>query len=124
MHGRELLIEQDTPEGDDGTPRGTEYEAVRTSRYKLVRYWDDQVELYDLRRDPYELQNLRSDPAYDEIRQALSERLDRLRRCAGETCRRKPAAELKLPDRPSPQGTAEVPHGRRLRRQGPPLRRR
>jgi N-acetylglucosamine-6-sulfatase len=98
MHGRELLIEQDTPERENGNPRGTEYEAVRTSRWKYVRYWDGKVELYDLRRDPHELQNLRSDRAYVDVKRALAQRLDKLRRCAGETCRKKPALELRLPD--------------------------
>ena len=97
MHGRELLIEQDTPEAEDGEPRGTEYAAVRTSRWKFVRYWDGQVELYDLRHDPYELDNLRADPAYDEVQQALAARLEKLRTCAGRSCRKKPALTMKLP---------------------------
>jgi arylsulfatase A-like enzyme len=98
LHGRELLIEQDAPTKPDGNPRGTEYQAVRTSRYKLVRHWDGQVELYDLRHDPYELENLRSDPAFDAVQRTLVERLDRIGDCAGETCRRKPALKLVLPD--------------------------
>ncbi len=98
MHGRELLIEQDTPEGEDGEPVGAEYEAVRTNRWKYVQYWDGEVELYDLRHDPYELRSLQADPAYDEVERALAERLEKLRRCAGETCRRRPALELRLPD--------------------------
>ena len=105
MHGRELLIEQDTPEGEDGEPIGAEYEAVRTNRWKYVRYWDGEIELYDLRHDPYELQGLQADPAYDEVEQALAERLDKLRRCAGETCRRRPALELRLPDPVRKDGT-------------------
>jgi arylsulfatase A-like enzyme len=96
-HGRELLIEQDAPTKPDGNPRGTEYQAVRTSHYQLVRYWDGQIELYDLETDPYELQNLRSDPAYDEVQRALVERLDRIGDCAGRTCRKRPALELVLP---------------------------
>ena len=97
LHGRELLIEQDAPTKPNGNPRGTEYQAVRTSRYKFVRYWDNQVELYDIRRDPYELENLRADPAYDEVRQALATRLEKLGDCAGKSCRTKPALRLKLP---------------------------
>jgi arylsulfatase A-like enzyme len=98
LHGRELLIEQDAPTKPNGNPRGTEYQAVRTSRYKFVRYWDNQVELYDIRRDPYELENLRADPAYDEVRQALAQRLEKLGDCAGKSCRTKPALRLKLPE--------------------------
>ncbi|MEZ5156654.1 MAG: sulfatase [Solirubrobacterales bacterium] len=98
LHGREVLIEQDTPELDNGNPRGTEYQAVRTNRYKFVRYWDDQVELYDLRHDPYELDNLRRDPDYGAVKRALSERLERIGDCAGKSCRTKPAMKLKLSD--------------------------
>ncbi|KAA0274158.1 MAG: DUF4976 domain-containing protein [Acidobacteria bacterium] len=110
-HGRELLIEQDAPTKPDGNPRGTEYQAVRTSRYKLVRYWDGQVELYDLGADPYELENLRSDPAYDDIQRALLDRLDKIDECAGSDCRRKPALKLILPDRVRK-------HGKRCRTAG------
>jgi len=111
MHGREILIEQDTPEKANGNPRGTEYQAVRTSRYKFVRYWDDQVELYDLRRDPFELENLRRDSDYDEVRRALSKRLEKLGDCAGKSCRGRPALQLRLPP-------AERHGGRRCRRAG------
>ena len=62
MHGRELLIEQDPPNRPSGRPRGTEYEAIRTDRYKFVRYWNDEIELYDLVADPYELDNLAPRP--------------------------------------------------------------
>jgi hypothetical protein len=111
MHGRELLIEQDAPTKPNGDPRGTEYQAVRTSKYKLARHWDGQVELYDLEADPYELQNLRSDPAYNKVQRALTKRLDKLGDCAGSTCRRKPALKLVLPDRVRK-------HGERCRRAG------
>lgn len=98
MHGREILIEQDTPEKANGNPRGTEYQAIRTNRYKFVRYWDDQVELYDLLADPYELDNLKNDPAYEEVRRVLSKRLAKLGDCAGKSCRTKPAMKLRLPE--------------------------
>jgi len=97
MHGRELLIEQDSPEGEDGEPRGAEYEAVRTNRWKYVRYWNGEVELYDLRHDPGELRSLHADPAYDEVEAALARRLARLRDCAGDSCRKQPALQLRLP---------------------------
>ncbi|MFN8111744.1 MAG: sulfatase [Solirubrobacterales bacterium] len=98
MHGREILIEQDPPNLAGGRPRGTEYKAIRTDRYKFVRYWNDEVELYDLIADPYELDNLARDPAYSEVRQALNKRLVKLGDCAGKTCRTKPAMKLQLPD--------------------------
>jgi arylsulfatase A-like enzyme len=98
MHGREILIEQDPPNLPSGRPRGTEYEAVRTDRYKFVHYWNDEVELYDLLADPYELDNLARDPAYSEVRAALSKRLGKLADCAGKSCRTRPAMKLELPD--------------------------
>ncbi len=103
MHGRELLIEQDTPQKPNGNPRGTEYQAIRTARYKFVRYWDDQLELYDLRRDPYELENLKGDPAYGKVKHALSKRLEKLGECSGGSCREKPAMKLRLPKAEKPK---------------------
>ena len=98
MHGREVLIEQDPPNLPSGRPRGTEYEAIRTDRYKFVRYWNNEIELYDLAADPYELDNLARDPAFEEVQRALSARLEKLAVCAGKTCRTKPAMKLELPD--------------------------
>ena len=75
FHGRELLLEQESRDGDDGEPRGTEYAAIRTNRYKLVDNATGEIELYDLRSDPYELDNLHGDPAYAEAEAALGARL-------------------------------------------------
>jgi arylsulfatase A-like enzyme len=97
MHGREILIEQDPPNLPSGRPRGTEYKAIRTDRYKFVRYWNDEVELYDLTADPYELDNLARDPAYSDVQSALSKRLEKLSDCAGKSCRTSPAMRLELP---------------------------
>jgi N-acetylglucosamine-6-sulfatase len=44
------------------------------------------VELYDLRRDPYELTNRVRDPRYAAIRRALADRLDGLAACSGPGC--------------------------------------
>ena len=51
-HGRELLLEQESRDGDDGEPRGTEYAAIRTNRYKLVDNATGEIELYDLAERP------------------------------------------------------------------------
>ncbi len=49
--------------------------AIRSDGYKYVTYRDDPVEqLFDVRRDPYELSNLASDPAFQSI---LQEHRDR-----------------------------------------------
>ena len=40
---------------------------IRTSRWKYNYYPEGFAELYDLRNDPHEMQNLASDPAYGEV---------------------------------------------------------
>ena len=59
---------------------GMSYKAVRTERRKLVRWIhkDGMDELYDLERDPYEITNLISDPAYARERTELGATLRRL----------------------------------------------
>lgn len=57
------------------------YDAVRTERYKYVRFRElaGMDELYDLDLDPYELQNLMGSPRGDDLRAELTRELDRLR---------------------------------------------
>jgi hypothetical protein len=47
-------------------------------------------ELYDLNRDPFELESRHEDPAYAGVRNKLAGRLDALRTCAGASCRARP----------------------------------
>ena len=61
---------------------------LRTDRYKYVEYVWGPVELYDLRRDPDELDNLAGSPALRGVQRGLARRLARLRSCAGAGCRR------------------------------------
>jgi arylsulfatase A-like enzyme len=74
-HGRQLLIEQ---------PR---LAAIRTHRYIYAQYKTGERELYDLRRDPFELHSRHKDPGYASIEAELAARLDRLKNCAGAGCR-------------------------------------
>ncbi|MCI0339142.1 MAG: sulfatase, partial [Acidobacteria bacterium] len=54
---------------------------VRTDRYKLIYFNKlDQWELFDLRRDPHEMKNVYSDPAYAAIVRRLKTELDRLKK--------------------------------------------
>jgi N-acetylglucosamine-6-sulfatase len=80
---RELLIERG-PHADRPKHR---FFAVRTPRFLYVEYVNGQKELYDLARDPYELNSLYADPAYAQWRRVLARRLARLRSCAGAACR-------------------------------------
>lgn len=60
---------------------------VRTERYKLLEYYEQQPtewELYDLLEDPHELHNLYGDPRYREIAGRLTRRLNELRAETGE----------------------------------------
>ena len=64
------------------------FAGVRTARFKYVKWVWGATELYDLRRDPDETQNLAREPAMAAVRARLARRLERLRGCAGAGCRR------------------------------------
>ncbi len=111
-HGRELLIEQYSPDGEDGEPTGTEYQAIRTTRYVYVQNATGETELYDLEADPFQLQNEQANPVYAEARAALAQRLAALVSCRGKSCRTKPAMRLKLPGPARVDGrTCTLPQG-------------
>ena len=88
--GRELVIESNR------------YEAVRTERYIYAEHERGPDvgarELYDLRLDPFELDNRVRDPAYSAVRKALAKRLRKLNRCRGSECRTKPRVRLRIDD--------------------------
>nr|WP_223167161.1 sulfatase/phosphatase domain-containing protein [Nonomuraea sp. SYSU D8015] len=63
------------------------YVGLRTPRWKYVERSTGELELYDLQSDPHELTSVHADPRYDATRQALADRLARLRTCAGADCR-------------------------------------
>ncbi|MDE7356036.1 MAG: sulfatase [Rikenellaceae bacterium] len=55
---------------------------VRSERYKLIHFYGDDIdewELYDLKTDPTEMQNVYDNPRYKVIREALHAELERLR---------------------------------------------
>jgi len=63
------------------------YYAVRAARFKYVRWSFGESELYDLKRDPHELENLAGDPAYADVVARLEARASELQECAGSSCR-------------------------------------
>jgi N-acetylglucosamine-6-sulfatase len=69
--------------------RNMGYRAVRTERYKYVRYLElpGMDELYDLAQDPYEMENLMGSPRQAELLPALQAELDRLRQDTGDESR-------------------------------------
>jgi N-acetylglucosamine-6-sulfatase len=64
------------------------YAAVRSpDGFVYVAYDDGSTELYDLDRDPFQLQNVAGTDEYAAVEERLAERLEALRDCAGESCR-------------------------------------
>ncbi len=63
------------------------YGAARTETHKYVEYGNGEEELYDLKADPYELENIHetADPALVED---LKARLEVLKDCSGDGCRK------------------------------------
>ena len=80
---------------------------IRTREYKLIFFYGMPLdaggatayqtpaggELYDLRTDPFELQNVYNDPSYREVRRTLKARLRGLRSEIGEDDSQYPALE-------------------------------
>lgn len=67
-----------------------EYRALRSKRYLYTEYrypnGSEELELYDLRRDPFELDNIAAS-ADDALLEAFSERLLELESCKAAACR-------------------------------------
>lgn len=86
---RSLLIES-KPEGT--VAERPAFRAIRTERWSYISYANDRYasekedELYDLRRDPYQLQSLDA-TADPRLLRELRLRLRELARCEGEECR-------------------------------------
>jgi len=55
----------------------TPHNGVRTNRHKLIHFYDvvDAWELYDLDKDPHEMNNLYEDPAYEQKSKELTDKL-------------------------------------------------
>lgn len=60
---------------------------ITTDKYKLIHfYYDiDDWELYDLEKDPHEMQNVYNDPAYADIQEELHQKLEDLREKFGDS---------------------------------------
>ena len=60
------------------TTRQGRHHSIRTETWRYIRYGDGTEELYNHGTDPMEWTNLASEPAHDETKRRLSERLDRM----------------------------------------------
>src|SRR5690606_17378406 len=60
---------------------------ISTDRYKLMHfYYDiDEWEMYDLEKDPGEMNNVYDDPAYTEVKTVMHQKLDSLRNHYGDS---------------------------------------
>lgn len=72
--GRAIVIETESRVG------------LRTRRYFYLEHRKGERELYDMRRDPFQLENVAGDPAYGTVISSLAEALAALRECAGREC--------------------------------------
>lgn len=64
------------------------YHGVETQRFRYTEYdKTGEFELYDLKKDPYELANKAGKKAYAKVQQRLAAKLAELRACAGADCR-------------------------------------
>ena len=79
---RDILLEGPTRRGV------LRYVGLRTARHVYVEHADGQLELYDLVRDPYQLDNLAARPEAVILRARLAYRLAALRSCDGAACAR------------------------------------
>jgi arylsulfatase A-like enzyme len=94
--GRDILLETTT------------YAAIRTPRYVFVQHANGEQELYDLARDPHQLQSLHAsaEPRAVALKNDLVARLARLRACAGDACRRGPDLRIRARYRSGPGNCA------------------
>lgn len=70
----------------DNTSSGWLYRGVRTDRYTLLVWRNGDVELYDRRRDPYEMDSVAGRPSYAGVRARLEQQLKTLENCKGTAC--------------------------------------
>ncbi len=69
-------------------PRGlATYKSIRTRRYRFDLQDDGQAGLYDLKRDPWEMDSVDGDPRYARIQAILGSKLEALTKCSGRDCR-------------------------------------
>jgi N-acetylglucosamine-6-sulfatase len=80
------------------------YLGVRLGPYKYVEYETGDRELYDLAKDPYELNNRVRDPRFDRVQAFLKRQINRLEGCVGKECRftTGPLPKPGVPAKPGP----------------------
>jgi arylsulfatase A-like enzyme len=97
LDGESFLEDAEDPTRQNGRAQLIEsarerYTGVRTPGFVYAEYYgggayaDGDVEMYDLAKDPDELENVADDPAYADEREQLIALHERLRECKGGGC--------------------------------------
>ncbi|HEX5910865.1 MAG TPA: hypothetical protein VFY44_10245, partial [Thermoleophilaceae bacterium] len=77
--GRELVIENGR-----GLKTQSQYRGLRNDRYVYIRHdKTGERELYDIKRDPRQLENLAKDERFRRVRILMDRRVRKLSRCRG-----------------------------------------
>src|SRR5262249_5530338 len=63
-----------------------DYSGIRLGPYKYIAWPDGEKELYDINRDPYELNSIVNVPNFFPIRNFLHREMLRLTECSGRSC--------------------------------------
>ncbi len=82
--GRDLLLES------------VHFLGIRTQRYVYIAHYRRAWELYDLQKDPYQLNSRHRDPALRELRLELEKRVNDLGTCSGASCLSDPLLHVRL----------------------------
>jgi len=77
---RDSLLLEHWPTEEGVGSKIPEFYAVRNADWKYVEYSTGEKELYDLKNDPYELENIADKSKYAEIQKQLKSRLDELKK--------------------------------------------
>jgi N-acetylglucosamine-6-sulfatase len=88
--GRDILIENGN--GANGVPA---YRGIRTYRYLYIEHrTTGEYELYDLVKDPYQLESVDGHESYAKVQRDLASRLRELTHCVGVVCLARPHLTL------------------------------
>ena len=86
LASRTILLSSGPQKSANGTNLPL-FDGVRTARYSWWVYEDGFEEMYDLRKDPYQLESVAYDPRYLKVKLALIGEWNRLKDCKGAECR-------------------------------------
>ena len=64
---------------------GTDWRGIRTKEWTYAHHYSDDWVMYNLKKDPYQLQNLIDKPEYAAQKKKLRDQLDAMRTELGET---------------------------------------